>query len=154
MYPRMTQYYGRAHDLAGTMTMTIKPTIYLVAAMAPLVAIGWLLAGPLVKLVLPGKTEMVPALQWSLLLPLALSFCCVHNVYNVCRRQDLYAVVIVLSIASYAGALYLLCRHGAYLAAFPQALLVGRIVFVLAGYVFLYPLYRSWKRRSRQPEQV
>ena len=146
MYPRMTEHFGRTHDLPSTITMTIKPSIYLVAGMLPVVAAGWFLAAPLTGILLPKYVEAVPAMRWSILLPLVLSFGCVHNVYNICRRQDLYAVIILLSMASYAGTLILLSRHGAYLEAFPQALLVGRTVFILVGYLFLLPVYWSWKK--------
>ena len=146
MYPRMTEHYGRTHDLPSTMTMVIKPAIAVVAGMVPLVIAGWILAGPVTRLVLPKYVDAVPAMQWSLLLPLVMSFSTVNNVYNICRRQALYAVVILLSMASYAGTLMWLARNGSYLAAFPQALLVGRIVYVLAGYAFLIPVYRSWRK--------
>jgi len=152
MYPRMTEYYGRTNDLPGTLRMTIRPMILVALGMTPLVAAGWFLARPLTALILPGWIEAVPAMQWSILLPVVLTFGCVHNVYNICRRQDLYAVVILLSMAAYAGALVILCRKGAYLEAFPQALLAGRIVFVLAGYLFVIPLYRRWRRTQARAE--
>jgi O-antigen/teichoic acid export membrane protein len=148
MYPRMTEYYGRDHDLIGTMRMTVRPTLLTVAAMIPLVAAGWFLARPMTAIILPGWIEAVPAMQWSLLVPLVLTFGCVNNVYNICRRQDLYAVVILLQYAVYAGLLVWLCRNGAYLEAFPQALLAGQIVYILAGYVMLFPLYWSWKKQQ------
>ena len=154
MYPRMTEHYGRTHDLLSTMTMAIRPSIYLVAGMIPIVVAGWFLAAPMTKLLLPKYIAAVPSMQWSLLLPLVLSFACVHNVYNICRQQVLYAVVILLSMGSYAGTLMWLCRSGAYLEAFPQSLLVGRIVFVLAGYLFLVPLYWSWRKRQAATGEI
>ncbi|MGA2030830.1 MAG: oligosaccharide flippase family protein [Thermoguttaceae bacterium] len=155
MYPRMAEHYGRTHNLATMMTMTIKPSLCLVAGMVPLVVVAWILAGPLTRLILPKYVEAIPAMQWNLLLPFVLSFTCVHNVYNICRRQDLYAIAILISMAAYAGAVVWLNRNGAYLAAFPQSLLVGRIVYVLGGYAFLVPLYRSWRLdQSREPGAV
>jgi hypothetical protein len=67
----------------------------------------------------------------------------VLNVYNVVRRQDLYAVAIVLGMATYVGALMWLTRDGVSLVAFPQAMLIGRAVFTVAGYVLLIPLVRK-----------
>jgi O-antigen/teichoic acid export membrane protein len=148
MYPRMTEYYGRAHDFVGTLKMTFRPMAFVFLTMIPLVALGWLLARPLTKILLPNFIDAVPAMRWSLLLPLVLSCTTTHNLYNICRRQDLYLVVILMELGSYAGALMYLCRGGVYLEAFPQSLLVGRIVYALAGYLLLVPIYRSWKKQQ------
>jgi CHASE2 domain-containing sensor protein len=82
-------------------------------------------------------------MQWALLSSVALSFSSVFNVYNVVRRQDLFGIVQVLSIGSYFASLMWLIRGGAYLAAFPQAILIGRVVYVIAGYLFLALLWRQ-----------
>ena len=146
LYPRMSEQYGRTHDLKAIMAMTVRPMILLVAGMIPIVAFAWCLAAPLTALLLPKYVEAVPAMQWSLLASVALSCCSIFNVYNVIRRQDLYGIVQVLSIGSYFASLMWLIRGGAYLAAFPQAILVGRVVYAIAGYLFLIPLHRAWKK--------
>jgi O-antigen/teichoic acid export membrane protein len=138
LYPRMSEQYGRTHDLGRIMAMAVRPTIALVAGIVPLVVLGWLLARPMTHYLLLGKfDDAVPAMQWSLLSSIALSFCSVFNVYNVVRRQDLYGIVLVLTIAGYFASLLWLIRGGPYLAAFPQAILVGRVVYVVAGYLLL-----------------
>jgi len=142
LYPRMAEHYGRTHDLWAIIVMNIRPTLLLVASMLPVVVLGWWLARPLTKLLLPPNwVDAVPAAQWSLLPALALSFCCVFNVYNVVKRQDLYGIVILLSFAGYFGTLMWLIRNGPSLVAFPQAMLVGRIVYAVAGFGFLIPTW-------------
>jgi O-antigen/teichoic acid export membrane protein len=148
LYPRMSEQYGRTHDLAAIMSMTVRPTIMLVAGIVPVVALAWFLAAPLATLLLPKYVEAVPAMQWSVLGSVVLSFCPVFNVYNVVRRQDLYGIVQVLSIGGYFASLMWLIRGGAELSAFPQAMLVGRVVYTIAGYLFLIPLYRVWKKKQ------
>ena len=141
VYPRMSEQYGRTHHLGDIMAMTVRPTILTVVGLLPLIALGWWLARPLTARWLPTYVDAVPAAQWSLLGSLALGSCPVFNVYNVVRRQDLYGIVQVLSIASYFISLLWLIRGGAELVAFPQAMLVGRVVYTLAGYALLLPVY-------------
>ena len=148
IYPRMAEQYGRTHDLAQIIRMSVRPTIMLVAGIVPLAALGWLLAKPLTSYILLGKfDDAVPAMQWSLLGSIVLSFCPVFNVYNVVRRQDLYGIVQALSIAAYFASLMWLVRGGVELAAFPKAMLVGRVVYAITGYAFLFLVYR----RHRNP---
>ncbi len=141
IYPRMSEQYGRTHHLGDVMSMAIRPTIMAVAGMLPVVALAWWLARPLTAILLPAYIDAVPAMQWSLLGSIVLSCCSVFNVYNVVRRQDLYAIVQVLSVSSYFASLMWLIRGGVHLVAFPQAILVGRVVFIVAGYAFLLPVY-------------
>ena len=141
IYPRMSEHYGRTHNLAEIMLMAVRPTIMLVAGMLAVVALGWWLARPLTAWLLPNFVDAVPAMQWSLLGSVAISFCMVFNVYNVARRQDLYGIVQVASIGSYFLSLMWLIRNGADLAAFPKAMLVGKTVFAVAGLALLIPVY-------------
>ncbi len=143
LYPRMSEQYGRTHDIAGIMAMAVRPTILLVAGMIPLVACAWFLAGPLTARLLPKYVEAVPAMQWSLLGSIILSCCPIFNIYNVVRRQDVYCIVQLLTIGSYFAALMWLIRGDAYLAAFPQAILAGRMVYAVAGYAFLLIVRRQ-----------
>lgn len=140
LYPRMAEQYGRTGRLGGLFRMSILPMLATAAGMVPLIVAGWWLAEPLTRWLVPNYLEAVPAMQWSLLPPLAISVAPIHNVYNVARRQDLYIVAIVLGMASYVGTLMWLVRDGATLVAFPQAMLVGRSVFVAVGYVMFVPL--------------
>jgi O-antigen/teichoic acid export membrane protein len=140
-YPRMSEQYGRTHNLRDIMVMTIRPTIMAVVGILPLVALAWWLVRPLTELWIPKYVDAVPAAQWSLLGSVALSFCSIFNVYNVVRRQDLYSIVQVLAIGSYFASLMWLIRNGPDLVAFPQAMLVGRVVYTISGFAFLLPVH-------------
>lgn len=149
LYPRMAEQYGREHRVSGLIRISIRPMLATFAAMAVFVTAGWYLAGPLTRLILPKYAEAVPAMQWALLTPLVCSFAPVFNVYNVVRRQSLYAVAIGLGMASYFGSLFWLMRNGAALTAFPQAMFVGRAIYILAGGCLLIPLASSHSPQSR-----
>jgi len=79
---------------------TLKPMVLAAIGMAPLVALGWFLAVPLARLVVPKYVAAAPAMRWALLPPLVGCFMPIHNVYNVVRRQGLYAVAIACGMAA------------------------------------------------------
>ena len=85
----------------------------------------------------------VPAIRWSLLVALVQCLAPISNIYNVVRRQDLYIVAILLGIEAYVGSLLWLVRGGAVLTTFPQAMLIGRGVFVLLCYVMMVFVVRK-----------
>jgi hypothetical protein len=64
------------------------------------------------------------------------------------RRQDLYAAAIVSGMGAYVGSLLWLTHGNVSLVAFPQAMLIGRVVYMLAGYLLLVPL--ALRHRARQ----
>ena len=99
----MAEHYGRTGQVGDLIRMSVKPTVLSVSGMVPLVVIGWLAVDPVIRWILPAYVDAVPAIRWSLLVPVALSFCPVCNIYNVVRRQDLYFLAIVLGIAAYVG---------------------------------------------------
>ncbi len=140
VYPRMAEQYGRTHRIAGLMGIAIKPMLVTFAGMIPLVIAGWFLAGPLTRGIAPKYVGGIAAAQWALLPPLALAFAPIYTTYLVVNRMFLYAAAVVFGMAAYFVALLWLTRNGAELTAFPQAMLIGRIVYVVVGYILLVPI--------------
>ena len=141
LYPRMTEEYGRTGSVGRALLLTIKPTLASALGMAVVVAVGWWLAAPLTRRILPGYFAAVPAMQWTLLVAYVYSFSYIHNIYLVVRRMGLYAVVFLAGMASYYIALLWLIRGGATLVAFQQAMLIGQSVYVVAGHILLIPIF-------------
>jgi len=146
LYPRMAEHYGRTGRLSDLIRMSIKPILFSVIGIIPLIVVGWFAVGPVIRFIVPAYSDAVPAVRWSLLVPFVQSFCPINNVYNVLRRQDLYIVAIILGIGAYVGSLLWLVRGGADLVAFPQAMLVGRVVFAVLCYAFLVLAYLQHRR--------
>jgi O-antigen/teichoic acid export membrane protein len=148
IYPRMAEAFGRGRSMRDLNKIAHKPIIYSALGMIPIVVVSWLLMGVAVRLVVPHFVAAVPALRWALLLPIATCFQSGNSIFNVARRQDLYVTAVILGIAAYAITLWLLIRDSVYLAAFPQAMLVGRIVFVLACQSFRLRLQNGESRAN------
>lgn len=136
-YPRMAEQYGRTESIRDIIGMAMKPTLLTTLCMVPTIAVGWVLAGPAIRLLVPNYVAAVPAVQWSLLVPLLGGFQIVNHVFNVVRRQDLYCVAILFGMAAYLGSLLWLIHDGVSLIAFPQAMLIGRVLYLLICYVFV-----------------
>jgi O-antigen/teichoic acid export membrane protein len=144
LYPRMTEYYGRTGRLDGVIRMSIGPNTICVVGIIPLIVVGWFAVGPVVRFIVPAYVDAVPAIRWSLLVPFCSALAGINNLFPVARQMGLYAVALLCGMAGYGLALTWLTRNGISLIVFPQAMLVGRIVFVLASYVLIgYLVYRE-----------
>ncbi len=150
IYPRMAEQYGRRQSIRGLLPLARKPMLLSAAGLVPVIVAAWFLVGPAMRLVVPAYADAVPAVQWALLIALVSSFQPLISVFNVVRRQDLYAIALVIGMAVYAGSLLLLIRDAVYLAAFPQALLIGRAAYMLVSYFFI----RRLRNRERAREEL
>ncbi|MGO9114897.1 MAG: hypothetical protein ACLP9L_37270 [Thermoguttaceae bacterium] len=149
IYPRMAEHYGRTHKVNAILWMAVKPMLATFAGLAPLVLLGWWLARPLTWALLPDFLGAVPAMQWALLPPLLTSFFPIINVFNVVRRQDLYVIGILAGMLGYFVTLRYLFEDGATVSRFPQAMLIGRGVQLIACYILLIPLVLQREKTAR-----
>ena len=144
LYPRMAEEYGRNGTARALLRILRKPVTFTFLGMIPVVAVGWVVIHPFMRIVVPNYVDAVPAARWALFLVFVSALMPVTSVFNVVRRQDLYATAVVVGIAAYTGALFWLIRGGnVHLAAFSQAMLIGRLVFIALCYVF------AWRLRNK-----
>ncbi len=150
VYPRMAEEYGRSNSVAALSRMVRRPMVITAVGLIPVVALAWWMVGPAVRLAVPAYAAAIPAMQWSLLIALVTSFQPLSSVFNVVRRQDLYVAALGIGIAAYGLVLWSLTRGGAVLTAFPQAMLVGRLVYMVAVWVFVRYLCNRPPRSPRR----
>jgi O-antigen/teichoic acid export membrane protein len=150
LYPRMAQEYGAGRDTRHLVRISRKPMLATFAGLAVVAAVGWFAAEPVVEFVMPQYVGAVPAMQWALLLPVVSSFMPLESVFNVVRRQDMYLAALGCGITTYIGALLVLGPE-ADLTAFPQAMLVGRTVFIVVSYLLILRLQRNDAVRQARP---
>ncbi len=145
VYPRMAEQYGRTGKLRDLIDQVWRPVLYLCIATVPAVLAGWFLIPPLTKTFLPQYSPGISAAQWTLV---SIAISClepVNIVFNVVKRQDLYIVAIGLGLATYVVSVLWLTSSEAYLAAFPQAMVMGRIFFIICCY---YLIGLLWKKET------
>ena len=138
LYPRMTQKFGEGQTLCQLAYGYAKPIAASVAAVTPIVLFGWWLIGPVTRFLIPQYGDAVPAMQWALLLCPVICFESAHALFYIGLRQGMRLIGTVAGVAAYTGSLFWLVRRGVYLAAFPQAMIIGRVVYVLVSYAFIY----------------
>lgn len=148
VYPRMAEQFGRTGNIHDLLHITWKPIIILATGMIPLIALIWLLVGPVMRIVLPAYIDAVPAIKWGILIPFISSFSPINHVFNVVRRQLLFAIAILLGMGSYICSLMWLIRDNATLIAFSQAMLIGRVVFMIVCYLFVLYLHNKERRHT------
>jgi O-antigen/teichoic acid export membrane protein len=148
LYPQMAEQYGRTADLRVIVKSALRPMLAALLVMSVLTAIGWFLVPPVVGILLPKYVDGVPAVQWSILMAPVMCLQPINNVFNVVKRQDLFALAIAVGMATYYASLRWLLRGGPELVIFPQAMLAGKVVFLLTCYAGLAWLIRQ-DRTSR-----
>lgn len=146
LYPRMAQEYGRTGCIVELIRLSYKQVLYFTAAGIPLLIAAWFAIPPVSHFLLPKYTAGVEAAQWMVAAVSILFFAPFNNIFNVVRRQDLYFCAITSGIIVYGITLWTLTRNTVYLAAFPQAMLAGRLVFVVAGLVCIAFLVNHEKK--------
>ena len=136
-YPRITQIYGGSGKHQDLIRYLAKPFLLLVLVMTPVVLISWIVLPIVVKGLLPAYIDGISAAQWSVLIPFLASFQIFNNIFNTVGKQHLYLCTILIGITTYGVALTRLTRHEIYLSAFPQAMLIGRLAFILSAFLVL-----------------
>jgi len=152
VHPRMAEHFGRHHRVAGLVRIARWPMVLTALGLVPVIAASWWLVGPATRLLVPKYAAAIPAMKWSLLIPLATTFYPLAGIFQIIRRQDLYGAALGVSMALYVGIQLWMIRDGVSLSAFPQAMLIGRTVFALLSGMLLAVLCRR-ERRNPVPEE-
>ncbi len=137
LYPRMSEQYGRGRSLREVARGIAKPIVAIAIAVIPVIAVGWWLAEPLTRVLVPEYVDAVPAIQWALPICFIRCFESAYALFSVGRRQRLRLVGVSSGVVVYGGSLLLLIHDGVYLAAFPQAMLIGRTVCLFVSFAMI-----------------
>jgi O-antigen/teichoic acid export membrane protein len=151
VYPCMAEEFGRTGDLGRLLKIARRPTAYLTLGMVPVVAVGWLALPPVTAWLLPQYGAGVPAAKWALVAAGILSLSPPCLIFAVLNRPHLYALGAVSGVVVYCTSVLWLGRRGMYLAAFPQAMVLGNACYILISYALLLYLQN---RRSTLPASL
>jgi O-antigen/teichoic acid export membrane protein len=144
-YPRMAEEYGRSGLLRDLFRMVNRPMVLMTLGMVPLILIAWAALPPATHLLLPKYEAGVPAARWALIPAWLMCLMPALNVFNVAKRMDLLGIAVAVGLAAYFGSLLWLTRNTISLAAFPQAMALGRLIFLGFCFLFLARLRRREK---------
>lgn len=137
LYPRMTEQYGGGRSLREVAKGVAKPIAAAAVAVIPVILLAWWLVEPLTQWVVPKYIDAVSAIKWALPICFISCFEAAYALFSVGRRQDLRLIGILAGMAAYGGVLLWLTQDGVYLAAFPQAMLIGRAVCLVVSYALI-----------------
>lgn len=140
-YPRMAEEYGRSNSIGAILKIIRRPIVMLTIGIVPFILIVWFALPSIVHVLLPKYIESVPAAQWMLCSAAVLSLAPVCDVFSVTKRLDLYLFAVVVGIIMYSISLYVLTLRGVSLKAFPQAMLCGRLSYLMFSYIMVFVLF-------------
>lgn len=103
VYPSMSEVYGRTGDRLAVWRIGAGAALQALAAGAVVAAGGWLLLPVFVHTFLPAYASGIRAAQWASLQGLALGPYVFDNVFNVIRRQYLFAIPLGLGALAFLG---------------------------------------------------
>jgi MATE family, multidrug efflux pump len=141
--PRAAMTFGKGGRFRSVFGTLIKPTLVLFALMVPAVLIGIPAVDWFTRTLLPNYIEGILAAQWALVMAGLWSLRTVTVALTVVRRQDILLVNTLIGIAVWGSTLFLLNRPEPYIAAFPQAMVAGRVAYLFAGYTAALYLARK-----------
>lgn len=134
IFPRLAQLYGETDRAMPLWMLTRKAAAGATLLGAAVGAIGWIATPWVVNGFLPNYRPGIVAAQWASLMGLAMGPYVFTNIFNVIRKQDLFAVCLVIGLGGFWGSWLILERVGedrTVIAA--QSLLVGTCLLSLAG---------------------
>lgn len=148
VYPRMAQEWGRCPSVGGIIKVAYKPVLFSFLGTIPFLVIAHFCVEPAVKLILPKYVAAIPAVKWNIWLALVICLQPVNNVFNVVKRQGLYLSSILIGMSVTFVSLKLLLQHEVSLVVFPQAMLIGKVVFIAMCYFFVWWIWRNDKLKK------
>ncbi len=145
VYPKMAQSWGQSENLDDLTAMVKWPILYILLGGIPFIIAGWVCLPYVVSFILPKYVGGIPAAQWSLLCAYTMCLQPLNEIYNVIKRQDLYAISLIVGGGVYASVLLSIGGSAIHLERFPQAIIVGRLAFFAVSYLSLMFLSKSGK---------
>lgn len=145
VYQRTSEQYGRTGKIRDLIHIIISPTIIAFGFTLLAVIVAWFAIPPTIALILPKYTEGIKAAQWSVISALVISMTPVNCLFNVVKKQGRYGTAMIFGMFAYYVTLKHLIYDGVYLEAFPQAMILGRLVFVTICFLMISHLVRAEK---------
>lgn len=128
IYPRTAERYGREGTINKLLPVLFMPLPIMLIIQLPFVLLGWFYMDEIVVRFMPQFKAGIEVTRWSLLVGLTLSMTTPSIVFNVVRKQRMFAALILLSILTVIVA-WLFKVGGDNLIGVSIAMLCGSICF-------------------------
>lgn len=134
IFPRLAQIYGETGRAMPLWILARKAAIGATLLGSVVGILGWIATPWVVNGFLPNYKPGIVAAQWISFMGLAMGTYVFGNIFNVIRRQDLFAIGWIIGLGGFWGSWWVLGRMGedkTVIAA--QSLLVGTLLLSLTG---------------------
>lgn len=144
IYPRMSIMLGQGKTVSQILKSNIRSLFFQFGVMLSIAIVGVFLLPIVIPFLLPKYTEGIPAAQWMLFVPVAMSFGALANIYNVVKKQGWYFVSLITGALVGSLFVYLQIKpNGFYLEVFPQGMLLGIAIQQILSIGFIKLLLRN-----------
>jgi O-antigen/teichoic acid export membrane protein len=134
VYPRMAEEYGRTHDAITALRPVFRATAIVAVVYLAMTTAGWNLLPLLIHAVLPKYSQGIQAAQWALVAGSLAVFALPFSFFAVVRRLVMYTFAVCGGMTAYIAAVLIFGHHPA-LDAFPKAMCIGYVVFLILSYL-------------------
>ena len=149
IYPRMAATFGQTGKVLDLLVLAAKPMLVTIFATWVAVVCAWVAMPAAVSLLLPKYVDGIPAAQWAVVAVGPMALGTVNSVFPVVQRLGRYGAAIAGGMLAYLFAIWMFLADGVQLVDFPQALLVGRLVFMVLCYGMIAQLVLVERRLER-----
>jgi O-antigen/teichoic acid export membrane protein len=134
IFPRLAQLYGETDRAMPLWILAKKAAIGATLFGGGIGVLGWIATPLVINRFLPNYKPGIAAAQWASFMGLAMGTYVFGNIFNVIRRQDLFAICCIIGLGGFWGSWWILGRLGGdktVIAA--QALLIGVFILSVTG---------------------
>lgn len=142
IYPRAAEQFGRDGSITKLFPLLFLPLPIMLGIQMPFVAVGWFYMDDIIIEFMPKYQEGIAAARLALLVGLVLSMTTPAIIFNVLRRQGLYAMLILASILTII-AVWTLQLGGRGLVGVSIAVLCGGLCFAVTSAAGAWMLCRK-----------
>ncbi len=148
LYPRLSQHLGEGKSVQQLLKFIVKPAAVITLVLIPVVAVAWFALPPLTEWFLPKYVGGIKAAQWAMLEAIVLSTASINNIFVVVKQQHKYLIAAGVGFLVYLFCIKIVFAQDLMLESFSQSMLIGKVVFMLACYIFAFSLYRKKNTKS------
>lgn len=133
IYPKMAEIYGQTNSLRSLASLAFKPIPVLACIQAPFLMVVWIYLPFLLEKFLPQYQPGLQACRLTLIAGFLLSLSSPAIIFNIVKRQGVYAAIIAASSVAMLISSQILTSHGLGLVGVAWSVIIGNFIFITAS---------------------